>query len=338
LADAAAAGAGEASGRKEVSDEAPPYRRSYGCTELEAEVKSYQGCIPCMARQAERSVRTAVQDPSVQAEAMRELQRAIDDIDMRESPPVMGQRIHRIVREVTGNQDPYREVKDRFNQLALERYTELTETVRRSASPVEAAVRLAIAGNVIDSGANGELDETHVRSAVRSAFSEPLDGRAEDFAQAVSAAQRILYLADNAGEIVFDRLLIELLPLERVTVAVRGAPVLNDATIADARTAGLLGVVQVVDNGSDAPGTILEDCTESFRERFDEADLVIAKGQGNYETLSEVEHNVFFLLKVKCPVIARDIKCDVGAMVLKGGEHNASGRWNGAGRDGSDDR
>jgi uncharacterized protein with ATP-grasp and redox domains len=124
-------------------------------------------------------------------------------------------------------------------------------------------------------------------------------------------------LADNAGEIVVDRLLIERLPAKHVTVAVRGSPVINDATLADAGYAGIPEVAEVIDNGSDAPGTILDDCSDLFRHRFDEADLIIAKGQGNYETLSEVDKDIYFLLKAKCPVIARDIGCPEGAMVLE---------------------
>ncbi|MCK4815836.1 DUF89 family protein, partial [bacterium] len=127
----------------------------------------------------------------------------------------------------------------------------------------------------------------------------------------------ILYLADNAGEIVFDRLLIEQLPYEKITVVVKGKPVINDATMDDAEFAGLTEIVEVFDNGSDAPGTILQDCSQTFRDRFEDADLVIAKGQGNYETLSEVDKDIFFLLKVKCFIIARDIDCEVGEMILQ---------------------
>jgi len=280
-------------------------------------MKTYRDCVPCMSRQALHSVHMAVDDEAVRGQVMREVERAFRDMDMRQSPPVMGQRIHRIIRQATGNRDPYREVKDRFNRLALELYPALKARVKGSAGPTEAAVRLAIAGNIIDSGANSGLDEGHVRAAVESAFAEPLVGDAEEFAEAVSTAEKILYLADNAGEIVFDRLLIEILPLEKVTVAVRGAPVINDATLEDAEKAGLLDLVEVIENGSDAPGTILDDCNDEFRKRFREADLIIAKGQGNYETLSEVDKEIFFLLKVKCPVIARDIGCEIGTMVLR---------------------
>ncbi len=130
------------------------------------------------------------------------------------------------------------------------------------------------------------------------------------------SASRILYLGDNAGEIVLDRLLVEQLPTEKVTFAVRGAPIINDATLEDAIAGGITELVDVMDNGSDMPGTILESCSEAFRKLFAQADIVIAKGQGNYETLSDADGHIFFLLKAKCPVIAKDIGCEVGDLVI----------------------
>jgi uncharacterized protein with ATP-grasp and redox domains len=131
-----------------------------------------------------------------------------------------------------------------------------------------------------------------------------------------TAARSILYLADNAGEIVFDRLLIERLPAGRVTVVVRGAPVINDATRADAQVAGLDRIAEIIDNGSDAPGTVLEDCSAQFRERFESADVIIAKGQGNFETLSAAGANICFLLKIKCPVLATHTGIELGTQAL----------------------
>ena len=117
---------------------------------------------------------------------------------------------------------------------------------------------------------------------------------------------------------MFDRILIEELPAGRVTFVAKGGPTINDATVEDAHSAGLTGVAEVIDNGSDAPCTILETCSEQFRSRFEAADLIISKGQGNYETLSDCgREQVFFLLKVKCPVIARDIGCEVGGIVVQ---------------------
>ena len=144
--------------------------------------------------------------------------------------------------------------------------------------------------------------------------------------RAAREARSILYLADNAGEIVFDRLLIEALGPGRVTVAVRGHPVINDATRDDAREAGLEGEVELIDNGSDGPGTILEDCSPAFRERFRAAGLIIAKGQGNAETLSGVPGRIFFLFKVKCAVMASRFGLPEGTLALAASPRPKSGR------------
>jgi len=169
---------------------------------------------------------------------------------------------------------------------------------------------------VIDLGIKGNVDENDLRVSIRKALAEPLVGDLDALRREVEKARSILYLADNAGEIVLDYLLIEQLGPARVTLAVRGAPVLNDATLVDARAVGLDVMVAVIDNGSDAPGTVLEDCSEAFLERLAEADVIVAKGQGNYETLSQEARNLFFLFKAKCPVIAEHAGVSLGAHVL----------------------
>jgi len=280
-------------------------------------MKTFFDCIPCFVRQGLDSIRMVTDDEAVHEQLLREILRAAAEMDLRRSPPAMAQRIHRLIRDLTGRSDPYRQSKDRFNLLALELYTELEARVGRSGNPLETAVRLAIAGNVMDMGVNSRLAEHEVHEAIDEALKVPFDGDVETFGKAISRAKDILFVADNAGEIVFDRLLIEQLPVEKVTVAVRGFPVINDATMKDAEAAGLTALVEVIDNGSDAPGIILGDCSDEFRGRFDAADLIVAKGQGNYETLSDVDKDIFFILKAKCPVIARDLGCEVGSLVLR---------------------
>jgi uncharacterized protein with ATP-grasp and redox domains len=278
-------------------------------------------CIPCFVRQALDSARLVTDDEQIHEKVVREVLRLAADLDMSQSPPVIGQQIHRLIRKLIGNTDPYRELKQRFNRLALELCAELEERVRTSEDPMETAVRLAIAGNIIDLGVKTSIKESNVEKVIRDCLTADFDSRqVEGFRNAVSRAEKIFYLADNAGEIAFDRLLIEQLPLEKVTVVVKGEPVINDATIEDAEFVGLTEIVEVIDNGSDAPGTILETCSQIFRNRFAESDLVIAKGQGNYETLSDADKNIFFILKAKCPVIARDLGCEVGEMILRKSE------------------
>ncbi|MCK4341841.1 MAG: DUF89 family protein [Phycisphaerae bacterium] len=284
-------------------------------------MQTYLECVPCFVRQALDSVRLVTDDEEVHERLLREILRAASEMDLWQSPPAMGQRIHRLIRRLTGQSDPYRELKDHSTRVALELYPKLRARVHASSRPLETALRLAIAGNVIDMGVKAHFDEPALHEAIEDASSAPLDGDMRAFAETLSGARRILYLADNAGEIVFDRLLLEQMPVEKVTVAVRGFPVINDVTIADTQAAGIPGLVEVIDNGSDAPGTILDDCSSEFRHRFDAADMIVAKGQGNYETLNEVEKDIFFVLKAKCPVIARDLGCRVGSLILRRSRH-----------------
>jgi hypothetical protein len=185
-----------------------------------------------------------------------------------------------------------------------------------SSNSFEIALKAAIAGNVIDFGVNGNITKNDVWTAIEEIMNSPIAGNISELQKSINESQKILYLADNAGEIIFDRLLLEQLPGERVIFAFRGNPVLNDATREDAEFAGIDKLVKVIDNGSDAPGTILSDCSEEFVEHFHNADLIISKGQGNFESLSDCSKNIFFLLKVKCPVIASHIGFSAGTHLL----------------------
>jgi len=281
-------------------------------------MKTYIDCIPCLVKQALSAVRLATVDEIVQERGLREILSKISELDLASSPPAMGGEMHRLIRSLTGKDDPYQELKQEYNRFALSSYPRLKELVRTSDQPLETAARLAIAGNIIDFGANLDIDQVMVDQTIQQSLTEPLFGDMAAFSQAVSGAGNILYLADNTGEIVFDRLLIEAIGPEKVILAVRGGPVINDATMADARFCGLTDIVRVIDNGTDIPGTILPACSRSLVRAFEAADLIIAKGQGNYETLSDnVDgHDIFFLFKTKCPVAARDIGCQVGRCVV----------------------
>jgi uncharacterized protein with ATP-grasp and redox domains len=273
-------------------------------------------CLVCFLRQALDAARMISSDAMVQEQIMREVMAWTARMDLGAPPPVVGQRIHRRLRELTGVKDPYQAVKDQGNRMALALLPDLEASVAKARDPLDMALRLALAGNVIDMGVNSSVSPADLAAAVRQAMTASIQGSLEEFRKAADEARTILYLADNAGEIVFDRLLIAQLGPERVTVAVRGGPVINDATLADAEAAGLRQMVRVIDNGSDAPGTLLHDCSEAFRRQFESADLIVAKGQGNFETLSQEACTLFFLFKVKCPVIASHVGFPVGTHVL----------------------
>jgi len=274
-------------------------------------------CIPCFVRQTLDACRMSGADEAVQEQMLREVLRWMSELDFSISPPAFAQRIHRRLRELTGVADPYQARKEAQNRMALDLLPELRALTAAAEDPLLMAAHLAVAGNIIDLGAKSGLNEAEVHEALRHAAEVPLEGDRVAFRAEVAQARRILYLADNAGEIVFDQLLVEQLGLDRVTVAVRGGPVINDATLEDARLTGLTALVRVIDNGSDAPGTLPEECSPAFQSVFEAADLIVSKGQGNFETLSGCGRNVFYLLKVKCPVVADSIGLPVGSPVLR---------------------
>ncbi len=276
----------------------------------------YLECIPCFLNQSIRAVRSVTDDQDQQERVVRYVLSLLAELELNRPPPYVGRAIYHKVGEVVGNDDPYREHKRVFNRMARAITPELEFLVKRAPDPLLAAIRLAIAANMIDLGTPGTFTEDEVHEALMRAKDHPVAGDLEAFRESVSRAKEILYLADNAGEIAIDRLLVQQLGPERVTVAVRGRAVSNDATLADAREVGLDTLVEVIDNGSDAPGTILDECSEPFRERFRRADLIISKGQGNFETLSETEGNIFFLFKVKCPVAATHSGMPLGTHAL----------------------
>lgn len=278
-------------------------------------MKTSTECIPCFVRQAAEAV--ALGPPEGSAKVLREILRALADADWDASPPAVAQQLHRIIRNKTGASDPYLAVKERMNRLASEALPLCAESIPSAPDPRVAALRLAIAGNLLDCGAKLQIEPENLPQMLADLSERPLVGDPLDLFCEAETAERILYLADNAGEIVFDRLLLNFLPIGKMTLAVRGSPVLNDALLEDADLAGFTGLVPVIDNGSDAPGTLLEDCSEEFRACFAEADLIISKGQGNYETLSDVRAPLFFLFTVKCPIVATQIGEPVGTMIAK---------------------
>ncbi len=273
-------------------------------------------CIPCLLRQSLDAARLITPDPLVHEQILREVLHWAHQMDLNQSPPFMAQHFHRRLRELTGISDPYRAAKRQANLLCNALVPTLRLDVLASPEPLLAAARIAIAGNMIDMGANGHLTNTEIEKSMHSALQGNFWGDEQRFVQDVKQAQKILYLADNAGEIAFDRLLIEQISPDKVTLAVRGSPAINDATMIEAKEIGLDRIVKLISNGSDAPGTILNDCSQKFRKIFYEADLIIAKGQGNFESLSHQAGNIYFLFKIKCPVIANQINQPMGTQVL----------------------
>ncbi len=277
---------------------------------------TYYECIPCFIKQTLNVMELVQLDETRREETLRCVLHKMSTIDFNLSPPAMAREIHHLIRQASGIDDPYLAAKQRDQQLALQLLPQLEQDVLMADNKLYAAVLLAITGNSIDHGVYHGMSVEQILVSIEQGLKSPLQGDINEFAAAIKQANNILYLGDNAGEIIFDKILIQQLPLDKTTFAVRGGPILNDALRVDAEQAGITELVPVIDNGDNSPGTILQYCSPDFVEKFNQADLIIAKGQGNYETLSDSNANIFFLLKAKCPVIARDIGCEVGSALL----------------------
>ena len=278
--------------------------------EMSVEMKTLPDCIPCFMRQTLEAARQATNDEFIHEKALRTIAYEISRMDL-------GGIIHRTVRELTQNKDPYKNSKDICNRSALELFAEMGDFVSNSTDPLETALKIAIAGNVIDFSISPDADQLDIRSAIDEVLAQPLHTDTVDqFRKAVESSHTILYLGDNAGEIVFDRILIEQLPKDKLTYIVKGHPTINDVTIDDAEAAGITDLVEVIDTGSDIPGIVLEECSGSFRSRFEQSDLIISKGQGNYECLSDMDKDTFFVFKAKCSSVAIHLCCEVGKPIL----------------------
>ncbi len=282
-------------------------------------MRTYLDCYPCFLRQALDAARFAGAGEEAQIQVIQETLALLQTLDPSSTPPVVGEAIHRAVRERVGHSDPYRGVKRNATEQALRLRAWIAVRIADAVDPFEEAVRIAVAGNIIDFGPSAVYD---LERALAEVTERPLAiNDLGALRRALTRAASVLYIADNAGETVFDRALIEILDLD-VTYAVKGAPVLNDATLEDAQAAGLDSCATLLSTGSDAPGTILDRTSDEFRRAYEAAEVIVAKGQANYETLSPGDPRIFFLLKAKCPVIARDLGVEPGGLIVKQGGSN----------------
>ena len=262
----------------------------------------------------------ATSDEKVHEQVMKQVMRYLEIIDFRLSPPEISREVHAIIKRETGVSDPYSKVKDQANTQAKKQLSRLQHLVDKADDSLLMAVKLAIVGNVIDFGTMNRLDAKEMIENMDDIHFNDQDYPL--FAKRVKDAKTVLYLSDNSGEIIFDRLLVNQLINHdcQVTFAVKKNPIINDATIEDARFAGIDRIATVIegDDGSvySAPGFVSDLTSPAFKDFLSNVDLVISKGQGNYESLNDEHREIFFLLMAKCPLVAESINIDVGTMVL----------------------
>jgi uncharacterized protein with ATP-grasp and redox domains len=267
--------------------------------------------------QALRAGRMATSDEKKLKQILDKTGALVKTFSMHATPAEIGMSVYRIVSEVTGNPDPYQEIKQQHIAETKAIYDELEKIVADSDDKLLSAIRIAIAGNVIDLGVTKAFDIVQdVKTILKQDFAF-FDYKA--FKTQLEKTENILYIGDNVGESVFDKILIKELK-KPVKYAVRSIPIINDVTMEDAIASGLNEVAELIDSGCKSPGIILNQSTPEFLEIFNTSGLVISKGQGNFEGLSDCSRQVFFLLKAKCPIISNHLQVEEGSIIFK--EHN----------------
>jgi uncharacterized protein with ATP-grasp and redox domains len=292
-----------------------------------ATMKTYLECVPCFFQQALETAKRSGCTRKQQKEVMYKLAKKFCTIDLFKSPPENAHHVYDMVKKVSGQKDPYKKEKQKANEFALKVYPGIKKRLQKSSDKLFQAVELAIAGNIIDFGtkknvnAQKEIEkiikkETQVIKKQKSKLF-----RFEGFEKALKKAKNIVVLGDNAGEIVFDRILIEtileLYPDKEIIYAVKEKPIINDVLKADAKMVGLDKIVKVVSSGISRPGTVVRLCSKTFQKILKNTDMIISKGQGNYEALSEERgYPVFFLFMAKCDIICQHVGCELNSILL----------------------
>ncbi len=276
-------------------------------------MKTYLDCIPCFVRQALRVGRLSTENEKEIKEILDNVGSLIKDIPMESSPPEIAMYVYSEIKKITGNPDPFRKDKVKHIKKALKLYPHMKEILDESNDRLFTSVKLAIAGNIIDLGTAKTFNIEE--DILKSLHQDLTINDYQSFKKQIQKSKNILYLGDNSGEAVFDKLLIEEIG-KPVTFVVREKPVINDITMQEALEIGIDNVCEVISSGTWAPGTVLNTCTPEFLKVFYNADMIISKGQGNYEALSNIDAPIFFLLKAKCHVISNHIGVDEGSLLL----------------------
>lgn len=274
-------------------------------------MKTELTCIQCLVGNAINAARMMTEDPALREEIVKHSLREIADFNCEQPPTAMARRILEYTSGKTGVMDPYREQKDTSTVLAKKMLNRFMEETNHDFNDFETLVRLAIAGNIIDFGVNCNLNMDYASSVIEEAFRKKIDMDAlREAEKAIGRAEKILYLLDNCGEAVFDSLLVRKYK-DKITLSVKGKPILNDVTRRELKDSGFDGFpAKIVDTGDCTPGVSLKDSSEEFLQAYRECDLIISKGQGNFETLIGTEKPVIFLFMAKCSIVAEYLKTE----------------------------
>ncbi len=280
-------------------------------------MRAYPACVPCLVNQGLNAVKKLGLGPEKEKEIALRAVKFLSQFDILDrSPAHYAYFIQQIVKEIAGTEDPFKEQKEIANIKALELLPKV-EKIVNGEEDLEKAIRISALGNYIDFAIRGELEiEKDIMALAEESFAVWDYDRLKE---KLEKAKSVLIIGDNAGEIVFDKPLVRVLKEMgiKVVYGVKGKPILNDATLEDAEKVSMTKLCKVIDNGSDKVGTWLEDCSKEFLDHFYRSDVVISKGQANFETLSSADRDLFFLLVAKCDPIAKETGGEVRRFILR---------------------
>jgi uncharacterized protein with ATP-grasp and redox domains len=285
-------------------------------------MKTYPECFECFLRQALIASRMAGADIEQQKKVQQEIAGLLFTVSADRDPPYIATSIFHAVNKIMNNNDPYSKVKEEYNVIAAKKIPELISIAEKALDSLYMAIRIALAGNIIDFGL---LESFDLDAVITDTINRTLAiDHYTQFKELLGRSKNILYITDNAGEIGFDVILMDEIRRRyndsTITVAVKKYPVINDATVYDAQYFGIEKKYRIIDNGSHHVGTYLPSCSDEMIAAYQKADMIIAKGQANFESLeAEADKRHFFLLKAKCGCVARVLGVQVGDVVLKRG-------------------
>lgn len=245
----------------------------------------------------------------------------IEKQNLEKTPPEVYGNIWNFISEYFDGEDIYKEVREKYNKKFMNYVPAIEEAIEKSKTPLRMALAAAIEGNLLDLAMNKTFSIDKLIQAIEKLENAKFGIDDSDaLLESIKSSKKILYIADNCGEIVFDRIFIETIkkyyPDTEIYYVVRGKSAVNDVLLSDALQVGMDKFATIVENGDSSLGTVLDRCTADLNKLYKEVDLVIAKGQGNYESLSETPRdNLYYLLLTKCHLIAKAFNVDKMSIV-----------------------
>lgn len=278
-------------------------------------MKATADCIPCIENFVLRTAKQVSEDDWLQRKILLETMDVLRNASYDRSPAEICYDVERAAAKMLGTADPYRSLKKKLNKLSMPVAVKAEKTVQDADDPLHTSLLFACAANTLDVAVLSASTPQDVIEFAKTRSFEP--DNYDQLKEELETARSVLYILDNAGEIAFDKLVVQQLLDKDVTCVVRKSPIFNDATREDAQEVSLASICSVTDPGTDALGLPLDLCSSKFKMVFDNSDVIIAKGMANFETLEGVtSKSVYFLLVAKCPVVAGLLGVKVGGMVL----------------------